>query len=86
MALAEVIKAANFAAERHRDQRRKDPQGTPYINHPIGVANILINEGKKKAILIEVLTTTIFHQAELMIQSCCKPLFCTTLSRTPKPR
>lgn len=49
MALAEVIKAANFAAERHRDQRRKDPQGTPYINHPIGVANILINEGKRQS-------------------------------------
>ena len=47
MTFAEVLKAANFAAERHRDQRRKDPQGTPYINHPIGVAHILANEGKQ---------------------------------------
>lgn len=39
------MKAADFAAKKHRDQRRKDPQQTPYINHPIGVANILINEG-----------------------------------------
>lgn len=45
MALASVMKAADFAARKHRDQRRKDPQKTPYINHPIGVANILINEG-----------------------------------------
>lgn len=43
--LADVIKAADFAAKKHRDQRRKDPQQTPYINHPIGVANILANEG-----------------------------------------
>ncbi|EFO28266.1 hypothetical protein LOAG_00223 [Loa loa] len=39
-----VIKACNFAAERHRLQRRKDVSQTPYINHPIGVANILISE------------------------------------------
>lgn len=43
--MAEVIKAADFAAKKHRDQRRKDAEGTPYINHPIGVANIIINEG-----------------------------------------
>lgn len=33
-----------FAAEKHRDQRRKDPLKTPYINHPIGVAQILSSE------------------------------------------
>lgn len=30
------IKAVDFAARRHRNQRRKDPAQTPYINHPIG--------------------------------------------------
>lgn len=40
-----VMKAANFAAVKHRKQRRKDPEETPYINHPIGVANILTEEG-----------------------------------------
>lgn len=44
--MSSVIKAADFAAKKHKDQRRKDPDGTPYINHPIGVCNILINEGK----------------------------------------
>ncbi|MCP9264311.1 Guanosine-3',5'-bis(Diphosphate) 3'-pyrophosphohydrolase MESH1 [Dirofilaria immitis] len=39
-----VIKACNFAAERHCLQRRKDALQTPYINHPIGVANILTCE------------------------------------------
>jgi len=45
MSISQVIKAADFAARKHRDQRRKDPQETPYINHPVGVANILSNEG-----------------------------------------
>ena len=43
--MANIIKAADFAAKKHRDQRRKGPDKAPYINHPIGVANILANEG-----------------------------------------
>lgn len=34
--LSLVIKCANFAAEKHRTQRRKDVDQTPYINHPLG--------------------------------------------------
>lgn len=34
-----------FAAAKHRNQRRKDAEASPYINHPIDVANILVNEG-----------------------------------------
>lgn len=39
------IKAVAFAAEKHRDQRRKDADASPYINHPIALANVLANEG-----------------------------------------
>jgi guanosine-3',5'-bis(diphosphate) 3'-pyrophosphohydrolase len=39
------IKAVAFAAEKHRDQRRKDAEASPYINHPIALANLLANEG-----------------------------------------
>ncbi|KAM4826237.1 guanosine-3',5'-bis(diphosphate) 3'-pyrophosphohydrolase MESH1 [Thomomys bottae] len=41
---AQLLAAADFAARKHRQQRRKDPEGTPYINHPIGVARILAQE------------------------------------------
>jgi guanosine-3',5'-bis(diphosphate) 3'-pyrophosphohydrolase len=37
-----ILKALNFAATKHRNQRRKD-EATPYINHPINVANLLWN-------------------------------------------
>merc|ERR1711953_394455 len=40
-----IIAATDFAAMKHRDQRRKDAEETPYINHPIGVAQILTEEG-----------------------------------------
>ncbi|NWS44278.1 MESH1 pyrophosphohydrolase, partial [Probosciger aterrimus] len=32
---ARLLDAAEFAAQKHREQRRKDPEGTPFINHPI---------------------------------------------------
>jgi guanosine-3',5'-bis(diphosphate) 3'-pyrophosphohydrolase len=34
--LTVVIKCVDFAAVKHKYQRRKDPEKTPYINHPIG--------------------------------------------------
>jgi GTP diphosphokinase / guanosine-3',5'-bis(diphosphate) 3'-diphosphatase len=40
-----ILRAANFAAERHRDQRRKGIEETPYINHPFAVASVLCDEG-----------------------------------------
>ena len=33
-----ILKAAHFAAKKHRDQRRKDKHASPYIIHPISVA------------------------------------------------
>ena len=44
--LALLLKALAFAAHKHRDQRRKDRAGSPYINHPIALANVLVKEGR----------------------------------------
>lgn len=43
--LKKLLKALAFAAHKHRDQRRKDEESSPYINHPIALANLLCNEG-----------------------------------------
>jgi len=43
--IAAILKALHFAATRHRDQRRKDVEASPYINHPIEVAELLASEG-----------------------------------------
>lgn len=40
-----ILQAVAFAADKHRNQRRKDKQASPYINHPIALANVLKNEG-----------------------------------------
>ena len=43
--LGAFAKAVAFAADKHRNQRRKDAEASPYINHPIALANVLANEG-----------------------------------------
>jgi guanosine-3',5'-bis(diphosphate) 3'-pyrophosphohydrolase len=43
--ISSLLSALRFSAERHRDQRRKDAESTPYINHPIQVAEILWRVG-----------------------------------------
>lgn len=40
-----LLAALRFAAQKHRDQRRKDEDASPYINHPIAVAEILARVG-----------------------------------------
>jgi GTP diphosphokinase / guanosine-3',5'-bis(diphosphate) 3'-diphosphatase len=40
-----ILDALQFAAFKHRDQRRKDHAASPYINHPIALANVLWHEG-----------------------------------------
>ena len=39
-----ILAAIAFSAHKHRDQRRKDQAASPYINHPIALANVLANE------------------------------------------
>jgi GTP diphosphokinase / guanosine-3',5'-bis(diphosphate) 3'-diphosphatase len=57
--LALLLKALDFAARKHRDQRRKDPEASPYINHPIALAEVLVNEGGVTD--IEVLCAALLH-------------------------
>lgn len=45
--LGAFAKAVAFAADKHRNKRLKDAAASPYINHPIALANVLA----KKAVL-----------------------------------
>ncbi len=42
---ASLLDALEYAAEMHRDQRRKGAEASPYINHPIQVARLLASVG-----------------------------------------
>ncbi|TAK85532.1 MAG: HD domain-containing protein [Betaproteobacteria bacterium] len=57
--LALLLKALAFAAHKHRDQRRKDAEASPYINHPIALADLLVNEGGVTD--VEVLCAALLH-------------------------
>jgi len=54
-----LIDALAFAADKHRTQRRKDPEASPYINHPIALARVLSIEGKVRD--AKVLAAAVLH-------------------------
>ena len=57
--LALLFRALAFAAHKHRDQRRKDAEASPYINHPIALAEVLAGEGGVSD--AEVLAAALLH-------------------------
>ncbi|WVR06391.1 hypothetical protein IAU60_003422 [Kwoniella sp. DSM 27419] len=56
--LARFLRTADFAARKHSCQRRKDVDQTPYINHPIAVANFLSSTGVTD---VRVLQAAVLH-------------------------
>jgi GTP diphosphokinase / guanosine-3',5'-bis(diphosphate) 3'-diphosphatase len=67
-----LIRATAFAAHKHRNQRRKDVDASPYINHPIALASLLANEAGitdvntlVAALLHDTIEDTATTQAEL---------------------
>jgi guanosine-3',5'-bis(diphosphate) 3'-pyrophosphohydrolase len=54
-----LLRALHFAALKHRDQRRKDEDASPYINHPIEVAEVLARVGQVTDLV--VLQSAILH-------------------------
>lgn len=57
--LETFLTALRFASEKHRDQRRKDASRSPYINHPIAVAETLWRVGGVRDIV--ALTAALLH-------------------------
>ena len=54
-----LLRALDFAAIKHRDQRRKGNEAAPYINHCIGVARLLAEVGGVQDFTI--LTAAVLH-------------------------
>ena len=57
-----LLRAIQFSAEKHRSQRRKGADASPYINHPIEVASLLANVADvtdEKVLMAAVLHDTI---------------------------
>ena len=59
---SQLFEALAFAAHKHRAQRRKDVEASPYINHPIALARTLAVEGgvsDTKTLIAAVLHDTV---------------------------
>ncbi len=54
-----LLKAVNFSAEKHKSQRRKGAEGSPYINHPIAVAETLWTVGGVRD--VSIIVAAILH-------------------------
>ena len=46
-----MLTALRFAADKHKNQRRKDEEASPYINHPIAVADTLWQIGEVRDVV-----------------------------------
>jgi len=54
-----LLEAIRFAAEKHRNQRRKDSERSPYINHPVEVVQLLWEVGGVRD--VDVLLAAVLH-------------------------
>ena len=70
-----LITALDFAANKHRNQRRKNVDASPYINHPISLTNILCNEADITdmnvicaALLHDTVEDTVTTKEELVLE------------------
>ena len=57
--MARLLAALSFSAQKHRHQRRKDHEGSPYINHPIEVARLLAEVGQVSD--LQILIAAVLH-------------------------
>ena len=56
---SQFLSAVKFSAHKHRNQRRKGAEASPYINHPITVAELLWRIGKVTE--MNILAAAILH-------------------------
>jgi GTP diphosphokinase / guanosine-3',5'-bis(diphosphate) 3'-diphosphatase len=52
-AMTAVLRALHFAADRHRHQKRKGVEASPYVNHPIAVAELLSRFGMDDPVTVQ---------------------------------
>jgi len=57
--IAQLLQAIEFSAYKHRAQKRKDADASPYINHPIAVASLLATVGGVTD--LDVLIAAVLH-------------------------
>ncbi|MEE2898958.1 MAG: HD domain-containing protein [Gemmatimonadota bacterium] len=77
---ATILGAALFAAEKHSTQRRKDAAASPYITHPVAVAEVVARHGVSDPV---VLQAALLHAARANSTKTNSPW---TALQSPPPR
>ncbi|EDV90750.1 guanosine-3',5'-bis(diphosphate) 3'-pyrophosphohydrolase MESH1 [Drosophila grimshawi] len=68
MASLDFMKSLQFAAQKHSKQRRKDPEGTPYVNHVINVCTNLVEAGiEDEAVLMAALLHDVVEDTDTTV-------------------
>src|SRR5688500_6368167 len=85
---SQLFDALAFAAHKHRRQRRKDVEASPYINHPIALARTLAVEGRvvdTRTLIAAVLHDTVEDTDTTFERSapCSAPRSPTSCARSP---
>ena len=57
--LTQLLKASDFAAKKHKGQKRKGANAEPYINHPLEVVKILADVGRVSD--LDILIAALLH-------------------------
>jgi len=57
--ISSILTALRLSADKHRNQRREDVESTPYVNHPIEVADLLWRIGNVRD--IRVIVAALLH-------------------------
>lgn len=60
-----ILRAAAFAARAHAPQHRKGAAGTPYINHPLAVAEMVATVTAEEAVLVAALLHDVLEDTEV---------------------
>lgn len=71
--VARLLEAVDFAARKHKEQRRMDPEGTPYINHPIGAEPPPGTASRFRETPAAPLTQRTAHHGTLPAPARCRP-------------
>ena len=66
-----IMRTANFAARKHKNQKRKDEEAEPYLNHLIEVASLVAEatNAPQQTLIAEAVDLVVFVDEESSVKA-----------------